>query len=40
MQEHPIVVIPHPMASLTHAEVLAIAPRVAKQIADGLMGTR
>lgn len=38
MQAHPIVPVPHPLASRTEAEVQAIAAAIADQIVAGLTG--
>ena len=37
MEGHPLVVMPHPLASKTAAEVKAIAETLVERIANGLM---
>jgi len=38
MQTHPIVPVPHPLASRTETEMQAIAAAIADQIVAGLTG--
>jgi hypothetical protein len=38
MQDHPIVSVPHPLASRTEADVQAMAAAIADQIVAGLTG--
>ena len=40
MEEHPLVVLEHPLASKTGPQVKAIAMRIVDQIANGLVGGR
>jgi hypothetical protein len=36
MQQHPIIVVKHPMASKTEAEVKVMAAEIVQRIVDGL----
>ena len=39
MEGHPLAVMPHPLASMTEAEVRAIAETLVDSIASGLAGS-
>ena len=40
MEDHPLVVLDHPLASKTHSQVKEMAARVVEQIASGLMNKK
>ena len=40
MEEHPLIVLDHPLASKTRSQVKEMAARIMEQIANGLMNKR
>ena len=40
MEEHPLIVLEHPLASKTRPQVKEMAARIVEQIANGLMNKR